>query len=390
VRNVVVIVPLRPYTAKARILPEQTIGRGLRKMWPQDPEAPEQLVIIEHPMFRDVIEKMNQEQKLGLTFTTPQEAYKGSIIIKVNEKKLEYDLEVPVLRGGLTHSVKPLEKLRASELPTKQFEYQTLKVLDPKIKKRDLLTREVEEEEILKFPYADQPEIYLASITRAVLKRARIPGQFDRVVPVVRDYIENYLFDKKVLVRDEEILRKINNSTVRYVILKNFVDVINALTTVVEKPEWSGEAIKASTIKPFPWSRKTLEAKKTILNFLPLDNDFEVEIAQFFDRADDVLAFIKNDTRTLKLKIPYTDQSGFLRYYIPDFVVKTDEEIVIVETKGREDVDVQFKDKRAEEWCKFATKLTKQRWSYLRIDQKDFQRRVWQRFDDLVRKIDAA
>ena len=32
VRNVVVIVPLRPYTAKAQILPEQTLGRGLRRM----------------------------------------------------------------------------------------------------------------------------------------------------------------------------------------------------------------------------------------------------------------------------------------------------------------------------------------------------------------------
>ena len=30
----VVIVPLRAYTAKAQILPEQTLGRGLRRMTP--------------------------------------------------------------------------------------------------------------------------------------------------------------------------------------------------------------------------------------------------------------------------------------------------------------------------------------------------------------------
>jgi type III restriction enzyme len=33
VRNVSVVVPLRPLTAKSRILPEQTLGRGLRQ-WP--------------------------------------------------------------------------------------------------------------------------------------------------------------------------------------------------------------------------------------------------------------------------------------------------------------------------------------------------------------------
>jgi len=34
VRNVTTIVPLRPYSAKATILPEQTLGRGLRRMTP--------------------------------------------------------------------------------------------------------------------------------------------------------------------------------------------------------------------------------------------------------------------------------------------------------------------------------------------------------------------
>ena len=34
VRNVTTIVGLRPYAAKSNILPEQTLGRGLRKMYP--------------------------------------------------------------------------------------------------------------------------------------------------------------------------------------------------------------------------------------------------------------------------------------------------------------------------------------------------------------------
>lgn len=388
VKNVIVIVPLRPYTAKANILPEQTIGRGLRKMWPQDPEANEQLIIIEHPAFRDVIEQANREQNLGLIFTRLDDAYEPSETIKVDENKLEFDLEVPILSGGLTHSVKPLEKLNAASLPTKQLSYKNLRALDPKIRKIDLLTKELEEEKLLEFPYSDQPEMYLASITRAILKKSRVTtAQFEKIVPIVRDYIENYLFDKKVNVKDEETLKKINNPIVLTVIIKIFVDAINNLTAVEEEVKRSGDVLKASLIKPFPWSltgrRQALDVKKTVLNLLPVINDFEAKIAMFLGRVGDVLAFVKNETRTLKFKIPYIDSEGFMRHYIPDFIVKTEDTNWIVETKGQEDIDVQYKDKRAKEWCKFATKLTGQKWDYLRIDQKDFEGRTWNRFSEL-------
>jgi len=390
VKNVVVIIPLRPYTAKANILPEQTIGRGLRKMWPQDPEVNEQLIIIEHPAFKDVIERANKELDLGLTFTKLDGAYEPSETIKVDEKKLKYDIEVPVLSGGLTHSVKPLEKLTATNLPAKQITYKNLKALDPKIRKIDLLTKELEEERLLEFPYSDQPEMYLASITRAILKKSRVTtAQFEKVVPIVKNYIENRLFDKKVKIRDEEALKKINNPYVLTVIIKNFVDAINTLTTVKEEVKWPGEVLQASLIKPFPWSltskRQALDIKKTVLNLLPVANDFEAKIAQFFNRADDVLVLIKNETRTLKFKIPYIDSEGFMKYYIPDFIVKTKDSHWVVETKGQEDVDVQFKDKRAKEWCEYASKLLKQKWGYMRIDQKDFEARKWNSFNDLVK-----
>ena len=389
VKNVVVIIPLRPYTAKANILPEQTIGRGLRKMWPQDPEANEQLIIIEHPAFRDVIEQANREQNLGLTFVRLDDAYEPSETIKVDENKLEYDIEAPILSGGLTHSVKPLEKLSAAGLPVKQLSFHNLRPLDPKIRKIDLLTKKLEEEKLLEFPYADQPEMYLASITRAILKKSRVTtAQFEKIVPIVREYIEDHLFDKKVNIKAEETLKKINNPIVLTIIIKIFVDAINLLTAIEEEVIWAKDLLRASVIKPFPWSltgrRQALDVKKTVLNLLPVENDFEAKIAIFLDRVEDILAFIKNETRTLKFKIPYIDSEGFMRHYIPDFIVKTKDVNWIVETKGQEDVDVQYKDKRAKEWCEFATKLTRQNWDYLKIDQKDFEGRVWQRFSDLT------
>src|SRR5207244_4907838 len=50
VRNVTTIVPLRPYSSKANILPEQTLGRGLRRMTPPG-EAAELVSVVEHSAF---------------------------------------------------------------------------------------------------------------------------------------------------------------------------------------------------------------------------------------------------------------------------------------------------------------------------------------------------
>jgi hypothetical protein len=39
--------------------------------------------------------------------------------------------------------------------------------------------------------------------------------------------------------------------------------------------------------RPFPWSRTTLGADKTIFNLVPCHNEFEKEFAQFLQKASD-------------------------------------------------------------------------------------------------------
>lgn len=64
VRNVTTIVPLRPYNAPANILPEQTLGRGLRRMTPPAAETTvhEIVTVVEHPAFASLYrEQLHQE-----------------------------------------------------------------------------------------------------------------------------------------------------------------------------------------------------------------------------------------------------------------------------------------------------------------------------------------
>ena len=41
-------------------------------------------------------------------------------------------------------------------------------------------------------------------------------------------------------------------------------------------------------MEPFAFSRSVLEARKSVFNLLPCDNDFEYEFAKFLESAKDV------------------------------------------------------------------------------------------------------
>lgn len=384
VRNVVVVIPLRSYSAKAKILPEQTLGRGLRRMWPEDRDLVEELIVIEHPQFHDLIAEALAEQGVKIEFASLEKAFNPPIIIQVEKGKEKYDIEMPILSGGLTHSVEGIEKLSASALDGKLFRYDSLQARDVTLRKVDMLTKKEEAKEVLEFPYADNPQIYIASITNAVLRFARIPGHFDKVVPHVKEYISKHLFDRKVDIADLETLKKLNHPKVRGAIVSVFVDAINNLTIVSEEMRLEERKTRASEIKPFPWTKLAVAAQKCVLNFTPIDNDFEAKFVKFLDGAGDVEAFIKNETRTVNLKIPYIAKDGFLRRYIPDFIVKTKDGVVIVETKGREDVDVAAKDLQGKRWTEEISKRTGTKWTFLRVDQKEFEKARYNKFAELT------
>jgi len=59
-------------------------------------------------------------------------------------------------------------------------------------------------------------------------------------------------------------------------------------------------------------------------------------------------------------------------------------ERLIIETKGREDVDVWHKDKRIKKWCNDATGLSGRKWSFIRVDQADFEKYRFKSVKELI------
>ena len=101
VRNVTTIVGLRAYSAKSNILPEQTLGRGLRKMYPNGTE--EYVSVVGTNAFMDFVESIQAEGVVlerkamgeGTAPNTP-------LVVEIdrdNEKKDidALDIEIPVL-----------------------------------------------------------------------------------------------------------------------------------------------------------------------------------------------------------------------------------------------------------------------------------------------------
>lgn len=98
-----------------------------------------------------------------------------------------------------------------------------------------------------------------------------------------------------------------------------------------------------------------------------------------------VSAQIVTEDCTSQTFIQYTDRLANIRNYYPDFIaVLKDGSHWIVETKGREDVEVILKGNSAIQWCKNATELTSIKWDYIKVLQKEFMNLAPEEFEDLM------
>jgi type III restriction enzyme len=168
-------------------------------------------------------------------------------------------------------------------------------------------------------------------------------------------------------------LQALNRPVVLHFTLKVFLRLLRPLLSEERAPVLSGELRKLSTTFPFAWSGKIMQANKTLFDLVPCDNDFEPDFARFLDAVPDVKAFANLGNLPAKLSIEYLDSEANLRLYEPDFIgLDEDGTYWILETKGREDIEVVRKNSRAAQWCQDVAQLTGQRWQFLLVPQKEY------------------
>ena len=118
-----------------------------------------------------------------------------------------------------------------------------------------------------------------------------------------------------------------------------------------------------------------LTPKKSAFNRIIGDSGFEIEFAKFLEQCDDVASYAKNYL-AVYFKLDYQRTDGNISNYYPDFFVKlTDGRIMVVETKGQEDLDVPKKMERLKQWCKDAnTAQSKTEFGLVYAPMEDFEK----------------
>ena len=387
VQGVTVIVGLRPYTSKANILPEQTVGRGLRLMFRGATGYIERVDVIGNKTFIEFVEQLEREEDIQLdTFKIGE---KVSITTIVSDpKKADKDIAIPVLSPILTRKRSLAEEIAALDvhafacpvLPRKQddaaaktFRYEGY----------DIITLQKLIERDYSIPEPQTAEEVIGYYARRIAQDVKLPSQFSALAPKVREFLEVKAFGEPVTLNEPAMIKAISSNVAQYVTVKTFVEALRKMVIAELEPQLLHAGRPLSETRPFPWSRPTLAADKCIFNLVPCDNEFEKEFAQFLQKAPDVQRFAKLPEQ-FGFAIEYTDSAGNLRYYEPDFVVLTADGIhYIVETKGLEDTNVANKESAAQLWCENTTRLAGTPWAYLKVLQTAYKQLQPNQFEDL-------
>ncbi len=399
VRNVTTIVPLRPYSSKANILPEQTLGRGLRRMTPPG-QANELVTVVEHPAFASLYQQELAQEGLPLEIveldrvpaTTisifPDEAHKDVNALNIQIPTLSAGFRIVPKLEGLTiqdvkKAFKPYKPLPLGKQGNNEIQYEG----------RHLFTGEVVEKLQLNLPLLASGIGAVSYYVKQLETICKLRGLHPILAPLIQTFLEEILFEQKTTLFDPVLVARLADSDVGEHLRAVFVPLIRSRTTTTEERLTVEPPKSLNAWKPFQVTlserRPALEAAKTLFNLVPCNRELEVAVAKFCDRAPDVVAFAKN-AGSQCLRIDYLANGDRLAFYTPDFFIRTiDGHYYLVETKGREDRDVPLKAKAAIAWCEAASSEAVP-WHYLYIPQGLFERMAGDTIAELARACAPA
>lgn len=395
VRNVTTIVPLRAYSAKAGILPEQTLGRGLRRMLPQG-DVPETVTVVHHPAFSKLYAEELAQEGLDVAIIPLRENLKQSVTVFVDREHKPVDvldLVLPQISDAVQVQSE-LKDLTFVDVET-YFKQRFAPLPIGKRKSGELDYRErhlftAEELGTYKLNMGLLASAFTATqyFAQMLARACHLSTIQTTLVPLIEDFIKTVLFERPVNLFNNEVDHRMRDVDVQEHIRATFTPLI--LARIVQKTERrrTDTSSKLSSWLPFQASstekRPAVPATRTLFNLVPCDNEFEHEFVDFCAYADDVVAFAKN-SGPQKLMIDYIRPDGQRAHYIPDFFVRQrNGSYALVELKGREDPLVPVKARAALEWCAAASQ-SGTIWQYVYVPYHLFQQQAPDTLNQLAR-----
>lgn len=394
VRNVTVVLGLRPFTAQAEILPEQVVGRGLRLMTQVSPDRTQTLEVLGTRNLLDFLRVQLEAEGVGVGIS--KEGPPLPVTIEPVREKKAFDIAIPITKPQLVHDFRKLSELDPLAL-NPIFDEDDLAEVFRITLKMEFATTETEVHQAdITAPWLPIAQELVGSITNKVIQAARLLNVFSDLYPLVRTYVAQRCFGATIDIESDTVRGHLNRLEIQEAIAKYLARAIGKLTIEKREIEFDKANFKLSDTRPFLWRRNLppLQATKTIFNFVASYNPFEREFAEFLDRkGNDVIRFASLGTTEQgesgsQFRIDYLKPSGAIGFYHPDWVVvqKTDKGEVnwIIETKGRKWEGTEEKDLAMSQWCERITERIGKPWRFKRINQVDFNRQKPTRLADLV------
>ena len=381
VRNVTTIVGLRAYTSPANILPEQTLGRGLRKMYPGFFE--EYVSVVGTDAFMDFIESIQAEgvqleRKAMGEDTQP----KAPLIVEVdNENETKdidsLDIQIQRLTPRVYREYKNLADLDPKALGHRKVAYQKFSEEQQReIVFKDITTGEITHTTILDTVGVADYRSVIGYFAQTIMKELRLFSGYDVLYGKIKEFVQNELFDQTVELESPNTLRNLSELAATKTLIETFKKAINELTVQDKGDAEIRDTIKLRQMRPFVVKDQDyFVPKKCVFNRIVGDSHLELLFARFLEDCGDVVSYAKNYP-ALNFKLDYVNVDGGISNYTPDFLVKlSDSRIFIVETKGREDLDVPLKMVRLRQWCEDINRVQADvEYDFVYVDQKSFEK----------------
>lgn len=391
VRNVTTIVGLRAFAAKSNILPEQTLGRGLRKMYPGGVE--EYVSVIGTDAFMDFVESIQAEgvvleRKAMGAGTKP----KAPLVVEVDEESEtkdldELDIPIPVLTPRVYREYRNLADLDLGAMKFQTVLYRSFSEAE----QREIVFKDISDGTITHTTILDTAGVadyrsVIGYFAMTVMKDLKLVSGYDVLYGKVKTFVQSHLFGQTVNLEHPNTIRNLSELVATKTLLETFKKAINDLTVQDKGDAEIRDTIKLRQVRPFVTKDQGyLIPKKSIFNRIIGDSDLELEFAQFLEGCSDVRSYVKNYL-AVGFRLDYVKADGDISNYYPDFVVKLPgNRVVIVETKGQQDVDVEPKMARLKQWCEDVNRADSGvTYDYAYVDEESFKKYAPKSFSSLL------
>jgi len=339
--------------------------------------------VVEHPVFVSLYEEELGEEGVYPTVVDVNKV--PTITVSTfpdgeHKDLTELDMVIPAISPSYTRIPKidglTIEDVRARFSSLKPLKLKEQSSFDEvHYEGRTLVTNEIVEQMTIKMPLLESG-VGAISFYRSELEHITgLHGLHPALAPLLEIFLTEMLFGERVSLFDQRLINRLGNTDVREHIRAVFVPLLLSKSTVKLEERALGTSKSVVQWKPYQAShsenRPVIKAQNTAFNLVPCSNAFEADMARFLARAPDVAAFCKNGGPEA-VRIDYQNHTGRLAHYTPDFLIrKTNGDYVMLETKGRVDIDVPLKIRAAIAWCEAASSSGIQ-WDYLYVPEDIF------------------